>query len=144
MVQVLAEETQLVVFTLCDTLYGVDVSQVREITELRDITAVPGSPYYVEGVTNLRGQVTTVIDLKKRFGLEETERDKESRIIIVESDEGVPTGMIVDSVTEVLRIPTDAIGAVDLSEGDQNTDYIKGVAKLDDGDLMIVVDLRTL
>ena len=144
MVQVLAEETQLVVFTLCDTLYGVDVSQVREITELRDITAVPGSPYHVEGVTNLRGQVTTVIDLKKRFDLEETERDKESRIIIVESDDGVPIGMIVDSVTEVLRIPTDAIGAVDLSEGDQSTDYIKGVAKLEDENLMIVVDIESI
>ncbi|MDY6965011.1 MAG: chemotaxis protein CheW [Halobacteriota archaeon] len=139
--QVLATESQLVVFTLGDTMYGVDVNQVREITELREITTVPGSPYFVEGVTNLRGQVTTVIDLKKRFGLEEKERDKESRIIIVESD-GIPMGMIVDSVTEVLRLPTDDIESTPDMTDESVTDYIQGIAKLDDGTLMIVVDLE--
>ena len=141
MVQALAEETQLVVFTLCDTLYGVDVSQVREITELREITAVPGSSSFVEGVTNLRGQVTTVMDLRKRFGLDSKDLDKEGRIIIVESD-GVPIGMIVDSVTEVLRIPTEDIESTPDLTDDKTTDYIKGIAKLDDGTLMIVVDLE--
>ena len=142
MEQVMAGETQLVVFSLSDSLYGVDVSQVREITELRDITPVPGSPYFVEGVTNLRGQVTTVIDLKKRFGLEVNERGKECRIIIVETKEGVPIGMIVDSVTEVLRLPTSDIECTPDMADDTSTDYIKGIAKLGDGTLMIVVDLE--
>jgi len=141
MEQVLANESQLVVFTLGTTLYGVDVSQVREITELRDITAVPGSPYFVEGVTNLRGQVTTVIDLKKRFNLDKKENDKETRIIIVESD-GIPMGMVVDSVTEVLRLPTDEIETTPDMSDDSVTDYIQGIAKLSDGTLMIVVDLE--
>ena len=141
MEQALEGETQLVVFTLVDSLYGVDVSQVREITELRDITPVPGSPYFVEGVTNLRGQVTTVIDLKKRFDLEEGERNKDCRIIIMESD-GIPIGMIVDSVTEVLRLPTGDIECTPEMTDDASTDYIKGIAKLDDGALMIVVDLE--
>lgn len=142
MEQALTGETQLVVFTLGDSLYGVDVSQVREITELRDITSIPGSPYFVEGVTNLRGQVTTVIDLKKRFSLEEKERNKDGRIIIVESKEGVPIGMIVDAVTEVLRLPTDDIECTQEMTDDVSTDYIQGIAKLDDGALMIVVDLE--
>ncbi|MDY6864682.1 MAG: chemotaxis protein CheW [Halobacteriota archaeon] len=141
MEQVLANESQLVVFTLGTTMYGVDVNQVREITELRDITPVPGSPYFVEGVTNLRGQVTTVIDLKKRFNLEEKENDKETRIIIVESD-GVPMGMVVDSVTEVLRLPTDEIETTPDMTDESVTDYIQGIAKLSDGTLMIVVDLE--
>jgi len=142
MEQALTGETQLVVFTLGDSLYGVDVSQVREITELRDITSIPGSPYFVEGVTNLRGQVTTVIDLKKRFSLGEKERNKDSRIIIVESKEGIPIGMIVDAVTEVLRLPADDIECTQDMTDDASTDYIKGIAKLDDGALMIVVDLE--
>ncbi|MDY6959161.1 MAG: chemotaxis protein CheW [Halobacteriota archaeon] len=141
MEQVLANESQLVVFTLGTTMYGVDVNQVREITELRDITPVPGSPYFVEGVTNLRGQVTTVIDLKKRFNLEEKENDKETRIIIVESD-GVPMGMVVDSVTEVLRLPTDEIETTPDMTDESVTDYIQGIAKLSDATLMIVVDLE--
>ncbi|MDY6930528.1 MAG: chemotaxis protein CheW [Halobacteriota archaeon] len=141
MEQVLANESQLVVFTLGSTMYGVDVNQVREITELRDITPVPGSPYFVEGVTNLRGQVTTVIDLKKRFNLDEKENDKETRIIIVES-EGVPMGMVVDSVTEVLRLPTDEIETTPDMTDESVTDYIQGIAKLSDGTLMIVVDLE--
>ena len=141
MEQVLANESQLVVFTLGTTLYGVDVSQVREITELRDITSVPGSPYFVEGVTNLRGQVTTVIDLKKRFNLDEKENDKETRIIIVESD-GIPMGMVVDSVTEVLRLPTEDIETTPDMTDESVTDYIQGIAKLSDGTLMIVVDLE--
>ncbi|MCD6145994.1 MAG: purine-binding chemotaxis protein CheW, partial [Methanosarcinales archaeon] len=99
-----SDEAILVVFTLADGLYGVNVSQVREITSMRETTPVPNSPYYVNGVTNLRGQVTTVTDLRKRFGLDEKERDDNTRIIIVEP-EGVPIGMVVDSVSEVLRMP---------------------------------------
>ena len=82
MVQVLEEESQLVIFSLDDTIYGIDVKAVREITELREITAVPGSSYFEEGVTNLRGQVTKVIDLRKRFEMEEVERKKDWRIIM--------------------------------------------------------------
>jgi len=88
------DEAILVLFTLADGLYGVNVSQVREITSMRETTPVPNSPYYVDGVTNLRGQVTTVTDLRRRFGLTERERDDNTRIIIIEP-EGVPIGMVV-------------------------------------------------
>jgi len=141
-----SDEAILVVFTLADGLYGVNVSQVREITSMRETTPVPNSPYYVNGVTNLRGQVTTVTDLRKRFGLDEKERDDNTRIIIVEP-EGVPIGMVVDSVSEVLRMPAKEIEPVpDLvveSNGSGiDSDYVKGVGKLDDGRLLILLDLE--
>ena len=113
---------------------------------MRETTPVPNSPYYVNGVTNLRGQVTTVTDLRKRFGLDEKERDDNTRIIIVEP-EGVPIGMVVDSVSEVLRMPAKEIEPVpDLvveSNGSGiDSDYVKGVGKLGDGRLLILLDLE--
>lgn len=141
-----SDEAILVVFTLADGLYGVNVSQVREITSMRETTPVPNSPYYVDGVTNLRGQVTTVTDLRKRFGLDEKERDDNTRIIIVEP-EGVPIGMVVDSVSEVLRMPAKEIEpvpdlVVESNSSGIDSDYVKGVGKLDDGRLLILLDLE--
>ena len=141
-----SDEAILVVFTLADGLYGVQVEQVREITSMRDTTPVPNAPYYVNGVTNLRGQVTTVTDLRRRFGLSEKERDDNTRIIIVEP-EGVPIGMVVDSVSEVLRMPAKDIEPVPelvVESGSSGIDaeYIKGVGKLADGKLLILLDLE--
>ena len=141
-----SDEAILVVFTLADGLYGVKVEQVREITSMRETTPVPNSPYYVDGVTNLRGQVTTVTDLRKRFGLDEKERDDNTRIIIVEP-EGVPIGMVVDSVSEVLRMPAKEIEPVPYLVVESNgsgidSDYVKGVGKLGDGRLLILLDLE--
>lgn len=141
-----SDESILVVFTLADGLYGVNVSQVREITSMRETTPVPNSPYYVDGVTNLRGQVTTVTDLRRRFGLDEKERDDNTRIIIVEPD-NIPIGMVVDSVSEVLRISTKDIEpvpdlVVESNGGGIDSDYVKGVGKLGDGKLLILLDLE--
>jgi len=141
-----SDESILVVFTLADGLYGVNVSQVREITSMRETTPVPNSPYYVDGVTNLRGQVTTVTDLRRRFGLDEKERDDNTRIIIVEPD-NIPIGMVVDSVSEVLRISTKEIEpvpdlVVESDGGGIDSDYVKGVGKLGDGKLLILLDLE--
>ena len=142
----LSDEAILVVFTLADGLYGVKVEQVREITSMCETTPVPNAPYFVDGVTNLRGQVTTVTDLRRRFGLSEKERDDNTRIIIVEP-EGVPIGMVVDSVSEVLRMPAKDIEPVPelvVESGSSGIDaeYIKGVGKLADGKLLILLDLE--
>jgi len=142
-----SDETILVIFTLDNGLYGVDVSQVREITNMHDTTPVPNTSHYVDGVTNLRGQVTTVTNLRKKFGLPEKDNDDSSRMIVVEPD-NVPIGMIVDSVSEVLRMPTKKIEAIPaiLAESTAGTnidsEYIKGVGKLDDGELLILLDLE--
>ncbi len=101
----------------------------------------------MDGVTNLRGQVTTVTDLRRKFGLPEKDKDDSSRMIVVEPD-GVPVGMVVDSVSEVLRMPTKEIEAIPeiLAESAAGTDidseYIKGVGKLNGGELLILLDLE--
>ncbi len=100
----------------------------------------------MNGVTNLRGQVTTVTDLRRRFGLDEADRNDNTRIIIIEP-EGVPIGMVVDSVSEVLRMPAKDIEPVpdlvtESGGSDIDAEYIKGVGKLGDGNLLILLDLE--
>jgi purine-binding chemotaxis protein CheW len=134
------EEVQLVVFKLGEEEYGVDVSQVREIVKLMPITRIPRAPSFVEGVINLRGQITTIIDLRKRFGVEKSGGD-ESRCIMVTELESNVVGMIVDSVSEVLRLPTENIDPTPpMVMTKISADFLKGVGKLD-GRLIILLDL---
>ena len=98
-------EKQLVVLDLGSEAYGVNIGSVREIIRMQEITQLPRMPQYVEGVINLRGKVTPVVDLRKRFGLDVTEYTKETRIVVVDVG-NQDIGVIVDAVTEVLRIST--------------------------------------
>jgi len=131
-------ELQLVVFQLGGESYGVDISQVREIVSRQKVTKVPRTPDYIEGVTNLRGRVIPVVDLKKRLGLPQgvTPGTK----IAVADVQGITVGMVVDGVSEVLRIsgasvdhPSEVMEGVDV-------DYIIGVAKVEER-LIILLDL---
>ena len=97
------DERQLVVFRLYGEEFGIEITKVREIVKPREITRLPNVAEFVEGVTNLRGEVIPIIDLKKRFGLEATAMTEDSRIIIVDISEN-RVGLVVDDVTEVLRI----------------------------------------
>jgi len=138
------DEAVLGVFTLADGLYGVEVDQVREITAMRDVSPVPNSPSYVLGVTNLRGQVTTVTDLKRQLGsMSSDEPDKNQRIIVVESQEA-PIGMAVDSVREVMRMPKSKIDPVPdiVSEFDVEAKYTMGIGKLKNGELIVLRDIE--
>ncbi len=137
--QVLDAEEQLVIFELAKEVYGVDISRVQEIIRMTAITRLPRAPEFVEGVINLRGKVIPVVDLKKRFGLEEADRTKASRIVVV--DVGDHTiGMVVDAVSEVLRVPTDAVEPPSPVVTTVESDYIRGIAKLE-GRLIILLDL---
>lgn len=133
-------EQQLVVFDLNGEAYGVDIESVREIIRLQDITKVPRTPDFVEGVINLRGKVIPVVELHKRFGLTMTERDNESRIVNVEMG-GQEIGMVVDAVTEVLRIPADSVEPPSSVITTSDSGYLRGIAKLDDR-LIILLDLE--
>ena len=134
-------ERQFVVFILADELYGVDVDQVREITMVPEIIGVPGTPDFVEGIINLRGQMTTIVDLRKRFGLPKKKECDQNRIIIIEK-EGTPIGMAIDRVTEVLRLPESSIEDTQDLVCDIALEYIKGVGKLTGGTLLVIVDLE--
>ena len=132
-------EVQLVTFMLGAEEYGVPISQIQEIDRLAKITKVPKAAEFIEGITNLRGEVIPVLDTRKRFELEVKPPDDRTRIIIVDLG-GVKTGLVVDSVREVLNLarkdiapPPEAIG----SGIDQQ--FISGIGKVDAGKRMIVL-----
>ena len=136
-------EYQLVVFTIGDEEFGVDISQVREIVRLVQITYLPKAPVFIEGVVNLRGQVLAVIDLAKRIGVASKERGELTRIVVVEVGENT-VGMIVDSVSEVLRLSSEAVEDVpSLVDTEVPEHYIRGVGKLKDR-LLVLLDLNKI
>jgi len=100
--QTTSGELQIVNFTLDGVNYGVPVDQVREVRDMQSVTRVPGAPDYVEGVTNLRGQIITVINLRKRLGLSGEKKPNEKIMIIDLKKSAV--GVVVDTVTEVTAI----------------------------------------
>ena len=132
-------ETQLVVFDLASEFYGVDIGDVREIIRMQNVTRVPGTPAYMEGVTNLRGKVVPVVDLRKRLSLKVKQQTKESRIVVVDIG-GKDVGVIVDGVTEVLRIPMASVEPPSQMIANSDSAYIRGIAKLGDK-LVILLDL---
>ena len=133
---------QLVTFNVGSEEFGVDILDVREINRMMEITRVPHAPDFVEGVINLRGQVIPVVDLRTRFRLGVVEHDKNTRIVVVELREKV-VGFLVDSVSEVLRIPRDLVEPPPPIVGSVDSEYIQGVVKLEDR-LLILLDLQKL
>ena len=135
------EEVQLVVFMIGDEEFGVEINQVREIVKLVAITRMPKAPPFIEGLVNLRGQIITVIDLSKRLDLPSKGRTETSRIMVVEVG-GSTVGMIVDLVSEVLRLSTDDIEKTPaLIETEIHERYLRGVGKVEDR-LLILLDLN--
>jgi len=134
----LADDEQFVVFRLKDEEYGAPISAVQEIVRVPDeLTQVPKSPAFVEGVVNLRGVVLPVIDQRRRFSLEDAERNDRQRIIVY-TIQGVRTGFIVDSVSEVMRIPAASIEASpNLSE--EQMRLIRRVANIEQQKRMILL-----
>ncbi|MBI4846863.1 MAG: chemotaxis protein CheW [Candidatus Omnitrophica bacterium] len=135
------EEIQLVIFKIGDEEFGVEINQVREIVKLVSITRMPKAPVFIEGVVNLRGQIITVIDLAKRLDLPSTGRTEATRIMVVEVGDNT-VGMIVDSVSEVLRLSTDEIEETPpLIDSQVHAQYLRGVGKSYDR-LLILLDLN--
>lgn len=136
------EVLQLVTFTLGNEEYAVNILNVQEINRITEITQVPNSPDYVEGVINLRGKVIPVINLRKKFHFEDKPTDDTSRIIIMEI-QGITNGLIVDSVSEVLRIPANSVEPAPPMSAELQSQFIKGIAKLENR-LIILIDLDNL
>jgi purine-binding chemotaxis protein CheW len=132
-------EQQIVVFELANEHYGLDISAVEGIIKMQSITKMPQAPHFVEGITNLRGVVVPVMDLRRRFGLPVTEWTKETRIVVVYMN-GLKVGMIVDGVSQVLRIQDDQIEPPPPMVTHSNSALNKGIAKIDDR-LVILLDL---
>jgi purine-binding chemotaxis protein CheW len=132
-------ERQLVVFELGTEFFGVGIDAVESIVKMQEITRMPQAPSFVEGVTNLRGTVLPVIDLRKRLSIQVTEETKETRVVVVNMS-GMKVGMIVDGVSEVLTVSDDIIEPPPSMFNTIDTQYITGIARLE-GRLIILLDL---
>jgi purine-binding chemotaxis protein CheW len=133
-------EEQYVAFHLAGQIYGVNIEVVYEINRITTITRVPRTPEFVEGVINLRGKIIPVIDLCKRFNLPQSEITEANMTIIVELG-GNTIGMIVDGVSEVVRVPLDNIDPPPPMVHGIEADYLKGISIMDEK-LMILLNME--
>jgi purine-binding chemotaxis protein CheW len=136
------EVLQLVTFRLGNEEYSVDILSVQEIIRHMDLTRVPKAPEFVDGVINLRGKVIPVLDLRKRFGLDADENTNETRIIVVDINDKT-VGFKVDAVSEVLRLSADTVEPPPSIVTDVDSDYIKGVGKME-GRLIILLEVSKI
>lgn len=133
------ELLQLVSFKVGDAEFGVDILRVQEINKMMELTVVPNTPSFVEGVVNLRGRIIPVINLRSRLGLDEKDYDTETRIIVVDLHDKT-IGFIVDEVKEVLRIPKSITEPPPEIVSGVDSEYITAIGKLEDR-LLILLDL---
>ena len=136
------QSLQCVTFTLEDETYGINVMQVQEVLREIEVAPVPGAPSYVLGIINLRGNVVSVIDARSRFGLQPTESDDLTRIIVIEAQQQI-LGILVDSVAEVVDIQREEIEIAPNVGNAETSKYIDGVVSRGDK-LLILVDLNKL
>jgi len=137
---------QMVTFNLGQEEFGVNILQVQEINRMVEITRVPQTERYVEGIINLRGKVIPIIDLRKRFNMPEKEYDDNTRVVVVDvANETI--GLVVDGVSEVLRVPAGSLEeAPRLISGESSysgAEYIKAIVKLENM-LLIYLDLEKI
>lgn len=130
----------LVTFKLGKEEYGIDINSVQEIIRATDITPVPGAPSHVRGVINLRGKIIPVVDLRTRFNLAAVDASDEQRIVVVELGEK-RLGMLVDRVSQVIKLSSEIIEAIPEEATSIDANYIRGVGKLDSR-LIIILDLN--
>lgn len=137
------QEIQVVGFYIGEDEYALYIHKVREIHPMTEIRKVPRAPQFVEGVINVRGQIVPIIDLRKRFDMAPNESRQTAKILIVELDKNL-VGMIVDNVSEVMRFYLDEIEKTPpMFSGSINSQYIQGVAKLNDK-LIILLNIEKL
>ncbi|MFZ0477594.1 MAG: chemotaxis protein CheW [Terriglobales bacterium] len=132
-------ERHLVGFTLGRQTFGIPVTALHEIVRVPEITAVPDAPAFLEGVINLRGKIVSVVDLRKRFHMPATALDRHSRILVVEH-RGRLTGMIVDSTSEVIKIPETEIETPPPMMLEGGLDCVTGLGK-HKGRLIVLLDI---
>jgi len=136
------EMLQLVTFKLAGQKYAVDILKVQEINNMKEITAIPNSPPFLEGAINLRGKVIPVLNLRKKFSFEDKATDETCKIVIMDV-RGIIMGLIVDAVSDVLRISRDVVEPPPPVSSNISTEFIAGIAKLPEG-LVILLDMDRL
>lgn len=137
-----ADMLQFVTFKLAGQKYAVDILKVQEINNMKEITPIPNAPGYVEGAVNLRGKVIPVLNLRRKFHMEEVGLNDSAKIIIIDI-RGIIMGVIVDAVSDVLRVPVDVVEPPPPVSSTIRSEFIRGVAKLPEG-LVIILDMDKL
>lgn len=137
-----ASMMQFVIFNISNEEFAIDIKKVKEIIRVKKSTRIPQAPSFIQGVINLRGDVIPVVDLRKRFGLDATEITNETRTVIVEIRDDL-LGLIVDAVTEVLRIDEEEIEPPPNNIAGLKAEYISGVGKVDER-LLIILNIEKL
>lgn len=137
-----SDKKQFVVFRTGTDEYGADINSVTIIERIMNTTRVPGTPPYIKGVINLRGDIVPVMDLRTRLGLPEKEADDDTRIIILTVN-NIGFGIIVDSVSEVLQLEGTQIDSASGIIGDKTLDYVSGVARAGER-LITLINLEKL
>ncbi|SEI46119.1 purine-binding chemotaxis protein CheW [Allopseudospirillum japonicum] len=133
---------QYVTFRLAEETYGINVMQVQEVLRYTEIAPVPGAPDYVLGIINLRGNVVTVIDTRKRFGLMSSDVSDATRIVIIEAEKQV-VGILVDSVSEVVYLNQSEIETAPNVGNEESAKFIQGVCNKNN-ELLILVELNKM
>ncbi|MCX9025303.1 MAG: chemotaxis protein CheW [Candidatus Methanoperedens sp.] len=134
------DELQLVVFNIGKEEFGVEITKVQEIIRMTSITGIPQAPDYIRGIINLRGRIIVVLNLNVIMGMESKEQNENTRIIVANIDETV-MGFIVDSVSEVIRLPEKNVEPAPAVIANKiGTEYVMGVGKMEDR-LLILLDL---
>ena len=134
--KILDREGKYLTFSLDREDYGIDILKVKEIIGMMRITPVPQTPDFVKGVINLREKVIPVIELRSRFGMESISDSDRTCIVVVEMNTGcgnIHTGIVVDSVSELVNIKSSEIEDAPTFGANLKTDYILGMAKKDGG-----------
>lgn len=133
---------QLISFMVGSEEYGMELLSVKEVIRAPTVTRLPRAPSFVKGIINLRGDVIPVVDLRDKFGLEATADTAATRVIVVDV-EGRLVGMVVDSASQVVRIPADQIEPPPPVAGGLPSEIIKGVGKID-GRLVILLNIGVI
>jgi purine-binding chemotaxis protein CheW len=139
---VMSRELHIVGFQVGRETYGVPITSLHEIVRVPEITAVPDAPEYMEGVINLRGKIVSIIDLRKRLGEKKITPSRRNRILVVEHN-GRLAGLIVDSASEVLKIPASDVEASPTSLQEGRTNCVTGLGKYK-GRLIVLLDMTRL
>ncbi len=135
-----SDEFQLVVFNIGTEEFGVEIMNVQEIIRMTNITKIPQASGYVKGIINLRGRIIVVINLNVIMGMQNREQDENTRIIVADIGETV-MGFVVDSVSEVIRLPQGSVEPAPAVIANKiGTEYVRGVGKMKDR-LLILLDL---
>jgi len=138
----MSRELHIVGFQVGRETYGVPITSLHEIVRVPEITAVPDAPDYLEGVINLRGKIVSVMDLRKRFGQKQVALKKQNRILVVEHQKRL-AGLIVDSASEVLKIPADAVEPPPAAFQEGGLNCVTGLGKVA-GRLVVLLDMSKL